>query len=100
VRLPFDEYSSKLAGMNNKFDAMPTTQDDQIVARALERCGGNVRALARVLDVNHMRVYQWIYRRRLAMPWRLHLSSLLDDPAWPPSDKLAPVRRSVPHDAP
>jgi hypothetical protein len=73
--------------------------DEQIVSLALDRCGGNARALARVLDVQPMRVYQWIRRRRLAMPWRLHLSMLLSDPAWPPRDKLAPVRRSGGHEA-
>jgi hypothetical protein len=63
--------------------------DEQIMTRALDRCGGNARALARVLDVKPMRVYKWIERRRLAVPWRLYLSAVLDDPAWPPKDKLS-----------
>jgi hypothetical protein len=68
--------------------------DEQIVTSALARCGGNARALARVLDVKPMRVYKWIERRRLAVPWRLYLATVLADPAWPPRDKLAHSRRS------
>jgi uncharacterized protein YggE len=71
----------------------PDTTDEQIMNRAIERCGGNARALARVLGVNPMRVYKWIERRRLAVPWRLYLSAMLADPAWPPRDKLATARR-------
>jgi hypothetical protein len=74
--------------------------DEQIVTRALERCGGNARALARVLGVNPMRVYKWIERRRLAVPWRLYLDTVLADPAWPPHDKLAHERRGRGHAVP
>jgi transposase-like protein len=57
--------------------------DEEIIHAAVARCGGTVRALARVLGVKPITAYQWRNRKRLTYAWRLYLSEKLADPAWP-----------------